>query len=61
MTSLTNRSALRTYALQRAAETRPAWAPSQVSKEFLDRMEARLRAIVAAEIQQHPTKGKTLR
>jgi len=33
---------------------------SRVGMSFLIRVEGRLRAIIADEVQRHPTKGKTL-
>ncbi len=33
---------------------------TRVGLSFLERVEGRLRAIIADEVQRHPTKGKTL-
>ena len=33
----------------------------RVSKEWTDRIEARLRAVIVDAVQRHPSKGKTLK
>lgn len=34
---------------------------TRVSKDFLERVEARLRNIIIDEVKDHPSKGKTLK
>jgi len=57
MTSLLNRKAVRNEAL-RASHARGF---TRVSKSFLDKIEAHVAELVAAEVHRHPSIGKTLR
>ncbi len=57
MTSLLNRKAVRNEAL-RASSARGF---TRVSKSFLDKLEAHVVELVAAEVHRHPSIGKTLR
>ncbi len=59
MTSLLNRKAVRSEAL-RAPRAR-AHGFTRVSKSFLDKIEAHVAELVAAEVHRHPSIGKTLR
>lgn len=54
-----NRSKVKQTALEIATKTR-AQGFTRVGKSFLDRIEAQTRAAIAREVQQHPSKGKTL-
>ena len=54
-----NRSAARRYALEFALANRPKF--TRVSQEFLDRIEARAKAVIQAEVQRHPSLGVTLK
>lgn len=54
-----NETRLRNFALS-CAEQR-AHRFERVSKEFIERMDARLKAMVADEIKRLPSKGKTIR
>lgn len=58
--SLLNRAALRRRALELAAEHRPSWGATRVSRRFLDQLEADLRAMLLARIQRAPSRGETL-
>ncbi len=53
-----NRAAVKKRALSKAQQR--AWKPTQVRKSFLDRIEARLNAIIDSEVMSHPSKGKSL-
>jgi len=59
MNSTINRSAVKKRALAKAQQR--AWNPTQVGKSFLDRIEAKLNAIIDSEVMSHPSKGKTLK
>lgn len=54
-----NRSAVRRYALEFARANRPKF--TRVSQEFVDRIEARVKALIQAEGQRHPSLGVTLK
>lgn len=58
-----NRSAVREFALVVLGQERPHLAEkfTQVSAEFFDRIEQRLRVAIVQEIRACPTCGKTLR
>ena len=60
MTSITSPSKVRAYALEASREMRGGKF-TRVSKEFLDRMESKLRAIVRDEVHRHPSVGRTLK
>lgn len=60
MSSLLNRSAVKKRALD-IAESKRNGRFNRVSKEFLDRIEARLAAMILAEVERHPSVGKTLK
>jgi len=47
-------------ALHTAQEYRPAWKAKRVSKRFLDRINARVRAMVTEEVKHHPSVGQTI-
>jgi len=55
-----NRDAVRSYALEIAAQVRPFHKFERVSLSFLTRIEAATRRAVVEEVKKHPSKGKTL-
>lgn len=55
-----NAKATKELALHIAKTNRPAWGPERVSREFLERIDARVRAMVTNEVMAHPSKGKTI-
>lgn len=58
--SLTNKSKIREFAIDYAkASGRVQF--HRVGKSFIDRVEARLAAVIRGEIQRHPSIGKTLK
>lgn len=57
--SLLNRSACRTYILQLFADVRPGMPIDRVSAAALDWYEARLRATIRSDVEQHPSRGRT--
>jgi hypothetical protein len=56
--SMINRTAVKRLALDKAQQRE--WKPTRVAASFLDRIEAKVRALVASEVKAHPSKGKTL-
>lgn len=56
---MVNASLLRAFALHLSKEHR-AGKFSRVGSSFIDRCEARLKALVVEEVKRHPSKGKTL-
>jgi hypothetical protein len=56
-----NAKACRELTLHLAAAHRPTQGFNRVSKEFLLRIDARVRNLILAEIKSHPSKGKTLK
>jgi len=58
--SLINRKQVRALALAHAKATR-AKGFTRVGKSFCDRVEARLRSCVLAEVDRHPSVGVTLK
>jgi len=58
--SLINKAKVRQLSLAIAAETRGGKF-TRVSAGFLDRIEAKVRNVVAQEIHAHPSVGRTLK
>lgn len=58
---LINIAAVKRYALEHVKKTRPAWDVKQVSKEFIDAVEANTRVFINARLHQAGTKGATIR
>ena len=55
-----NAKSVKELALHFAAEYRPAWGAERVSRKFLERIDARVRAMVLSEVKGHPSIGKTI-
>ena len=55
-----NSKAVKELALHIAKEYRPAWGAKRVSAKFLNRIDARVRAMVTEEIRHHPSIGQTI-
>lgn len=62
-TPLINRTATREFALVVLAQERPHLAEkfTQISAEFFEKIEQRLRIAIVQEIRACPTNGKTLK
>jgi hypothetical protein len=58
-TPLINRSAVKKIALEYSA-TNKNGKFTRVSKDFLERINAKLRVMIESEVQSHPSIGKTL-
>ena len=59
--NLINYSHCKKFALQYANDHRLGWKPKQVSKQFLDDLNIKVRMLITGAIQKHPTKGKTIK
>jgi len=58
---LINRSAVKQFVLEMWGEHRPFHEITHVSSEVYARYEAAVRAKIIADVQGHPSKGKTFR
>lgn len=48
-------------ALYIAGDRRTGWSPNQISKEYLDKLDAKVRAIIITSVMSHKSVGKTLK
>ena len=55
-----NAKSVKELALYLATEYRSAWGAQRVSRKFLERIDARVRAIVLEEVKAQPSIGKTI-
>ena len=60
-TPFLNASYCKKFALRWAKENRTGWQPKQVSKQFLDDLNTKVRLLVQGAVNHHPTKGKTIK
>ncbi|MBN1805693.1 MAG: hypothetical protein JW837_10610 [Sedimentisphaerales bacterium] len=51
----------RKMALRIATDKRKGWAPQRVSKEYLDKLDAKVRAIIIKSVMSHRSVGKTIK
>ena len=56
-----NAKSIRELALYLAAAHRPAQGFNRVSKQFLERIDAKVRNLVLTEVKSHPSIGTTLK
>jgi hypothetical protein len=61
MASILNQAATKKFIIEKFRSMRPGMPIGRVSKESLERLEARLRAIIVFEVKRHPSIGKTFR
>jgi len=61
MTTLINISHCKNFALRYAKDNRKGWDPNQVSKQFLDDLNTKLRITIQSAIAHHPSIGKTIK
>lgn len=61
MSSLINRSAVKSFILKKLESMRPWLGFNRVSKSAVEVYEARLRAMIIKDIKEHPSRGKTFR
>jgi hypothetical protein len=51
----------RNMALRVARDRRTGWSPQRVSKEYLDKLDAKVRAIIIKSVMSHRSVGKTIK
>jgi hypothetical protein len=51
----------RSMALRIARDKRTGWSPQRVSKEYLDKLDAKVRAIIIKSVMSHRSVGKTIK
>jgi len=51
----------RNMALRIARDRRKGWAPQRVSKEYLDKLDAKVRAMIIKSVMSHRSVGKTIK
>ncbi|HUU16347.1 MAG TPA: hypothetical protein VMW72_04290 [Sedimentisphaerales bacterium] len=51
----------RNMVLRIARDRRTGWAPKRVSKEYLDKLDAKVRAIIIKSVMSHRSVGKTIK
>ncbi len=61
MNSILNQAATRKFILAKFRSMRPGMPINRVSKESLEKLEARLRAWIVEEVERCPSIGKTFR
>jgi hypothetical protein len=59
--SLINRRACKELALRWAQANRRGWMPSQVSRQFLDDLDTKVRLLIQGSVERHRTVGKTVK
>lgn len=57
--NLLNKTAVRTFILQRVKDTRPGWNCTQVSPAAIRKLEVIVEAMVDRAVHSHPSLGKT--
>lgn len=61
MSSILNQVATKRFILAKFESMRPGMPITRVSKESLEKIEARLRAWLIEEVSRHPSIGKTFK
>ncbi|MHC4104765.1 MAG: hypothetical protein ACYSR9_07495 [Planctomycetota bacterium] len=51
----------RDMALRIARDRRTGWSPKRVSKEYLDKLDAKVRAMIIRSVMSHRSVGKTIK
>lgn len=59
--SLINRKACKDMTLKWAQANRTGWMPTQVSKQFLDDLNAKVRLLIQGAVNKHRTVGRTVK
>jgi hypothetical protein len=59
--SLINRKACKELALRWGQERRTGWKPTQVSGQFLDDLNCKVRLLVQGAVEKHRSVGKTVK
>ncbi len=58
---LLNRSNTKKYILQMAEALRPGWNCNRVSKDSMDKINAKVKNYIREEVERHPSIGKTFK
>lgn len=61
MASILNQSATKKFIIAKLRSLRPGMRITRVSQDALDKLEARLRAIIVEEVERCPSIGKTFK
>lgn len=61
MSSILNQVATKKFILAKFQSMRPGMPITRVSKEALEKLEARFRAVIVEEVERHPSIGKTFK
>ena len=59
--NLINRSACKEFTIRWAQDRRTGWMPTQVSKQFLDDLESKVRILIQGSVNRHRSVGKTVK
>lgn len=59
--SLINRKACKELTLRWAQERRKGWQPTQVSGQFLDDLNSKVRLLIQGAVEKHRSVGKTIK
>lgn len=59
MASILNNAATKKFIIDKFESLRPGMPITRVSKDALEKLEARLRADIIFEVRRHPSLGKT--
>jgi len=51
----------RKMALRIARDKRKGWSPERVSKEYLDKLDTKVRAMIIRSVMSHRSVGKTIK
>lgn len=58
---LINRKHCKEAALRMRRDLRLGWETNQVSKQFLDDLDAKVRNLIMSAVKKHPSVGKTIK
>jgi len=61
MDNLINRAQCKKFALRFAQDNRKGWVPKQVSRQFLDDLNTKVRLLIQGAVQHHCSTGKTIK
>lgn len=59
--NLINRAACKNFTLRWAQANRTGWLPSQVSKQFLDDLDTKVRLLIQGAVNKHRSVGRTVK
>lgn len=59
MSTIINQAATKKFIIAKFRSMRPGMPITRISQDALDKLEAKLRAWIVAEVERHPSIGKT--